>query len=175
MKNDLVMCVWLTGLPCSGKTTIGRALSSTLKNKYNINAVYLDGDEMRKTINSDLGFSKDDREENIRRIIELVKLLNKNGIFVIAGFISPYKLMRKKARDEIGEGYIEVFVDAPVNVCEFRDVKGMYKESREKTIKNFTGISSQYEIPENPDMCIRTDLLSVENSVGKIVNYIKDK
>ncbi len=175
MKNSSATCVWLTGVPCSGKSTIGRALSDTLKNEHGISSVYLDGDSVRSTVNSDLGFSSEDRTENIRRVVEIVKLLNKQGIFVISGFISPQKSMRENARKEIGAGFVEVFVHASISVCEARDVKGMYKKARNGTLGEFTGVSSLYEEPENADVFINTEDVSVESAVESIITHIKGK
>ncbi len=163
-----VMTIWLTGLPSSGKTTIGRKLAYRLEIQR-IKAVYLDGDDIRKTVNKDLGFSDEDRKENIRRTVELVKLLNRLGIIVIAGFISPFRMMREDAKKKIGGAFFEVYVNAPLEVCEKRDVKGMYKQARKGELPGFTGVGAPYEPPEYPDIEVRTDLEDVETSVSRIL------
>jgi adenylylsulfate kinase len=166
--------IWLTGLPCSGKTTIANSLSKILKEKgYKVEV--LDGDVIREYISKGLGFSREDRFENIRRVSFVAKLLTRNDVITIVAVISPYREMRKMAREMIGENFIEVFVNAPLEVCEKRDVKGMYKKAREGLIKNFTGIDDPYEPPENPDIEIRTDILTVPECVAKILNFLKEK
>ncbi|HED06229.1 MAG TPA: adenylyl-sulfate kinase [Ignavibacteria bacterium] len=165
--------LWLTGLPCSGKTTISIKLTEIFLEKK-INIIYLDNDVMRSegSLNSDLGFSTKDREENIRRIIGLTKLLIEQDINVVVAVISPYKEMRQRARNILGEGFIEVYIHAPLEVCEKRDVKDMYKKARNGEISNFTGISDPYEEPENPELIIETSNQTVEESVQDILVYI---
>ncbi len=168
--------LWLTGLPCSGKTTISIELKKVLIKKK-INVVYLDNDIMRSkgSLNSDLGFSKEDREENIRRIIGLTKLLVEQNINVIVAVISPYRFMRQQARAILGKNFIEVYVRAPLELCEKRDVKGMYKKAREGEISNFTGVSDPYEEPENPELIIETSNQTIEESVNNILDYFNKR
>jgi len=167
--------IWLTGLSAAGKTTIGRDLEKELFKKGFLTQI-LDGDNIRSGINSNLGFSSEDRYENIRRISEVTKLFIDCGIICINSFITPTNDIRKMAKDIIGEDdFIEVFVNAPVEVCEQRDPKGLYKKAREGKIKDFTGIDAPFDIPENPDIEIRTDLLNVEESVQKCLEYILPK
>jgi len=143
--------IWLTGLSAAGKTTIGRDLEKELFKKGFLTQI-LDGDNIRSGINSNLGFSSEDRYENIRRISEVTKLFIDCGIICINSFITPTNDIRKMAKDIIGEDdFIEVFVNAPVEVCEQRDPKGLYKKAREGKIKDFTGIDAPFDIPENPD------------------------
>lgn len=167
-KNKVI---WFTGLSGSGKSTIAVNLEKELI-KNNTLTYILDGDNIRHGLNSDLGFSKEDRDENIRRISEVTKLLYEAGIFTLVCFISPHKKEREKARKLIGEDFIEIFVDCPLEECEKRDTKGMYKKAREGIIKDFTGISAPYEKPKNPELRINTKELNIEQSVSKILNYI---
>lgn len=170
MKNQKGFVLWFTGLPCSGKTTVADEIAKKLKNN-GLKIERLDGDIVRKSLSSDLGFSKQDRIENIKRIIFVSKLLSRNGVGVIATFISPYKEIRNQARKET-TNFIEVFVDCPLDECRRRDVKGMYKLAEQGKIKDFTGISAPYEEPENPEITIYTAKETVEESCQKILNYI---
>jgi len=164
--------IWFTGLSGSGKTTLGIALERELYKKGFLTQI-LDGDNIRAGINNNLKFTKEDRRENVRRIAEVSKLFVNSGIIAINGFISPTDNMRNIAKEIIGaENYIEVFVNAPLEVCEQRDVKGLYKKARKGLIPNFTGISSPYEVPENPDIEIHTDKLSVKESIDKILDFV---
>jgi adenylylsulfate kinase len=173
-NNVKGVTIWLTGLPCSGKTTIANALSKILKEEgYKVEII--DGDVIREYISKGLGFSREDRFENIRRVSFVAKLLTRNDVITIVAVISPYREMRKMAREMIGENFVEVFVNAPLEVCEKRDVKGMYKKAREGIIKNFTGIDDPYEPPENPDIELKTDILQVEECVEKILKFLKEK
>ena len=170
--NQHSMVIWLTGLSGSGKTTIGSALERKLFERKYLSQV-LDGDNIRSGINNNLSFSVEDRNENIRRIAEVSKLLLRSGIIVINCFISPTNKIRQMAKEIIGEeNYIEVFINAPLTVCEERDTKGLYEKARKGEIKNFTGIDSPFEAPLNPDIELRTDMLSVEESVNKVLDYI---
>ena len=165
--------LWFTGLSGSGKTTIADSLYEKLiKKKHYIEL--LDGDEIRENLTKDLGFSKEDRDENIRRISYICKLLSRNGIGVITAFISPYKKMRDYAR-ESSKNFIEIYVATPLHICEKRDVKGLYKKARSGEIKMFTGISDPYEEPENPEITINTQNETVEESTGKIISYLEKK
>ncbi|MBN1250979.1 MAG: adenylyl-sulfate kinase [Bacteroidales bacterium] len=164
--------IWFTGLSGSGKTTLGLALEKELFNKGFLTQI-LDGDNIRSGINNNLTFTREDRRENIRRIAEVSKLFVNCGIIAINGFISPTDNMRNIAKEIIGaENYIEIFVNAPIEVCEKRDVKGLYEKARKGLIPNFTGISSPYEIPKNPDVEVCTDKLTIQESVDKILKFI---
>jgi adenylylsulfate kinase len=167
--------VWLTGLSGSGKSTIARSLESLLVGPGHL-ADVLDGDNIRHGLNSDLGFSHTDREENIRRISELSKLFADAGIITIAAFISPYRSGREYARGIVGtERFIESYVDVSLNECEKRDPKGLYKQARAGEIPDFTGIDAPYEEPENPELRITTDNATPDESAGKIMEYLADK
>jgi len=165
-------CIWMTGLSGAGKTTVAIALEAALKKRLK-KVERLDGDIVRKTFCSDLGFSKEDRDENIRRISYVSSYLSQEAI-VIASFISPYRQAREKAR-AINNNFIEVFVDAPLKVCEARDVKGLYAKARSGEIKNFTGIDDPYEVPRHPEIHLDTDKETVEESVQKILDYLKKR
>lgn len=168
------MVVWLTGLSGSGKSTLARALETNLFNRH-MQVYVLDGDNIRLGLNSNLGFSPDDRVENIRRIAEVAKLMADAGLIVITSFISPYRLDRSKARKTILSDdveFIEVHVAAPLQVCERRDPKNLYKRARSGDIKDFTGIDAPYEEPENPEITIHTDRESVKESVGRLLDFL---
>lgn len=162
--------IWLTGLSGSGKSTIAIDLKKTLVQYIDRSIQILDGDVLRKGINSDLGFSKEDRDKNIFRIGCLCELLNNNGVITIVPVISPYISMRDKVKEKVN--MIEIYVKCPLCVCEERDVKGMYKLAREGKIKNFTGISDPYEEPINPNIVCETDKETIEESVRKIIEYM---
>jgi len=168
------MIVWLTGLSGSGKSTLANELEKR-RFEEGCRTYVLDGDNIRKGLNQDLGFSAEDREENIRRIGEVAKLFVDAGILVITAFISPYLKDRKMVRDIMQEGeFVEVFVKCSLEVCEERDPKGLYIKARKGIIKNFTGIDDPYEEPENPELVVETDNLTIEESVDKIWAYLKD-
>jgi adenylylsulfate kinase len=172
LLNQKGIVIWLTGLSGAGKTTIALALNDELERKNYFTQV-LDGDELRKGINSNLGFSETDRFENIRRTAEIAKLFVNSGIITICSFISPTKQIRSSTKEIIGaENYFEIYVNTPLNVCEERDVKGMYKKARAGEIKNFTGIDSVYEIPIDSNMEINTTNLSVTECVGRILDKV---
>jgi adenylylsulfate kinase len=164
-------CVWLTGLPCSGKTTIAIELIRQLEEKL-LRTEYLDGDIVRKSVCADLGFSKEDRDENIKRITLVSSFLSQRAITVCA-FVSPYQEARDKAR-KMMPNFIETFVDCPVDACIKRDVKGMYAKALAGEIKGFTGIDDPYENPKNPEVTCYTDKESVEESVAKIIKYLEE-
>ncbi len=175
LLNQHSKVIWMTGLSAAGKTTLARNIEMEL-NKRGYLTQILDGDNMRMGINADLGFSNEERYENIRRIAEVSKLFLNCGIICINSFISPTKEIRDMAKNIIGkENFIEIFVNAPIEICEQRDVKGLYKKAREGKITNFTGIDSPFEIPEEPDIEIRTDQLSIEDSVKKCLEIIIPK
>ena len=164
--------LWLTGLSGSGKSTIAQALERRLYNEGYFPQV-LDGDNIRTGINNNLGFSIEDRAENIRRIAEVSKLYINSGIITINSFVSPTIAIREAAKAIIGaEDFIEVFINTPLEICEARDVKGLYKKARKGEIKGFTGIDSPYEAPPNPDIDVPTEHKSIEESAGMIYDYI---
>ncbi|MFA5573967.1 MAG: adenylyl-sulfate kinase [Brumimicrobium sp.] len=166
--------LWFTGLSGSGKSTIANALEVELF-KENKKVYVLDGDNIRMGINKGLGFSLEDRNENLRRIAEVSKLFVDAGIIVLAAFISPTIKDRKMVEEIVGEDqFFEIFVDTDLETCEKRDVKGLYQKARKGEIKNFTGIDSPYEKPENPDVHIRTEKESVEDAVRKLINFVKN-
>lgn len=165
--------IWMTGLSGSGKTTIAIGVEREL-NKLGILTQILDGDNIRTGINNNLGFSQEDRKENIRRISEVSKLFLNCGIVTINCFVSPTNDIREVAKNIIGEkDFFEVYVNAPYEVCEQRDVKGLYKKARNGEIKNFTGLDAPFEAPQNPNIEIKTNELSIEESVKKVVDHIK--
>ena len=164
--------LWFTGLSGSGKSTVANALDIRL-NEGGKATYLLDGDNIRLGINSDLGFSIEDRNENIRRISEIGKLFVDAGLITIACFISPLKVNREMARTALGEDFIEIFVDCPLGECEKRDPKNLYKKARLGEIKEFTGITSPYEKPENPEIVINTKDQTIDQCVDKILDYLK--
>lgn len=167
--------IWFTGLSGSGKSTIAIALERELQ-KRGLLCRILDGDNIRSGINNNLGFSEEDRVENIRRIAEIGKLFVDTGIITIAAFISPNNDIREMAANIIGkENFLEIFVSTPIEECERRDVKGLYAKARRGEIKNFTGISAPFEAPANPTLSIDTSKLSVEESVNKLLELILPK
>ena len=172
-KSDLIKSpnkvVWLSG---SGKSTIAVELEKKLHEK-GILSYLLDGDNVRHGLNKNLGFTKEDREENIRRIAEVTRLFHDSGLFVMASFISPFKKERDFARSLVGDDFVEVFVDCPLEECEKRDTKGLYKKAREGLIKDFTGIDQEYEIPENPEIILNTKEKNVEECVEEILKYLE--
>lgn len=164
--------LWLTGLSGSGKSTIAQHLERKLYNDGFFVQV-LDGDNIRSGINNNLGFSAEDRVENIRRIAEIAKLYLNTGVITINSFISPTNEIRQMAKDIIGSSdFIEVYVNASVETCEKRDVKGLYKKARTGELKNFTGIEGGYEAPSNPAIEIKTENLTIEESVDIIYNHL---
>jgi adenylylsulfate kinase len=163
--------IWFTGLSGSGKTTLASALERNLFEKGYLTQV-LDGDNIRTGINNNLGFSHEDRKENIRRIAEIAKLLINSGVICLCAFVSPSEETRKIVRDIIGDDdFLEIFVSTPIEVCETRDVKGLYQKARAGKIKNFTGISAPFEIPQNAILSIDTSNKTVE----ECVNILLDK
>lgn len=173
MRIKKIFVLWLTGLSASGKTTTAKALKKELE-KYHGKVHHLDGDEVRDASPVKLGFSKEDRDKNIKLAIELAKGYQNKGFIVIASFISPYREHRDWGRDRL-DNFIEVFIDAPLEVCESRDPKGMYKKARIGEIKVFTGVSDPYEEPDNPDIHLKTNDMRAEDCAGEIVKYLIDK
>lgn len=164
--------IWFTGLSGSGKSTLAIALERELHNRGLLCRI-LDGDNIRTGINNNLGFSEEDRIENIRRIAEVSKLFVDSGVITIAAFISPTNEIRKMASSIIGsDDFIEVFVDTPLEVCEQRDVKGLYKKARAGEIKEFTGISSPFEPPTQPNLRIDTSIQEIEQSISELLDYV---
>ena len=165
--------VWLTGLSASGKSTVAVELERQLFER-GCQTLMLDGDAVRQGLCSDLDFSEKGRHENIRRVGEVAKLFSKTGFICIAAFISPHRADRSKVRQIMADGtFIEVFVNAPLAVCEARDPKGLYARARAHEIKHFTGISAPYEAPLNPEVEIRTDKLTVPEAVAKVLKHLQ--
>ncbi|MCB2219412.1 MAG: adenylyl-sulfate kinase [Bacteroidetes bacterium] len=172
LLNQRSKVIWMTGLSGAGKTTIAKYLDEALYKKGYV-AQILDGDNIRSGINNNLNFSEVDRYENIRRIAEVSKLFINCGIIIINSFISPTEEIRNMALEIIGkENFVEVFVSAPIEVCEQRDTKGLYAKARRGEIKNFTGIDSPFELPEHADITVRTDQQSIEESVNQVLEYL---
>ncbi len=172
-KNQKGFVLWFTGLSQSGKSTLASEISKILIKK-GIVIERLDGDAVRQTLSKGLGFSREDRDKNIRRAGSIAKLFSKRGVVVIASFISPYRKIREKLKKEI-PNFIEIYCKCPVNVCEKRDTKGLYKKARRGEIKCFTGISDPYEEPKNPDILIKSDKESIQESAQKIINFLKER
>lgn len=175
IKNHRSMVIWFTGLSGSGKSTIASALHKRLtENK--MHSYVLDGDNIRLGINSDLDFSAEARSENIRRISEIAKLFVDAGVITITSFISPFIEDRAKARHIIGDAdFIEVYVDCPLQVCEQRDVKGLYARARKGEIKNFTGIDSPYEAPSSPEITVKSNEMSIDQCVDAVLIELEKK
>jgi adenylyl-sulfate kinase len=163
--------LWFTGLPCSGKSTLARRVEEILLER-GMNVEVLDGDEVREHLSKGLGFSKEDRDTNIRRIGYVAKLLSRNGVVAVGAAISPYKAIRDEVRSW-HDRFVEVYVKAPVDILTDRDVKGMYKKALAGQIKHFTGVDDPYEPPENPEVIVETDKESVDESVTKIVRTLE--
>lgn len=169
------MMLWFTGLSGSGKSTVAIALERELHSRGLLCRI-LDGDNIRSGINNNLGFSAEDRVENIRRIAEVGRLFVDTGIITIAAFISPNNQLREMAAEIIGkDDFVEVFVSTPLEECEKRDVKGLYAKARRGEIKNFTGISAPFEAPEHPDITLDTSKLPIEESVKILLDYVLPK
>ncbi|SDS24861.1 adenylyl-sulfate kinase [Christiangramia echinicola] len=175
LKGHNSFVIWFTGLSGSGKSTLANMVEKELYQK-GIHTFSLDGDNVRSGLNNNLGFAREDREENLRRIAEVAKLFVDSGNVVIASFISPLSSDRNFIKNIIGsKDFVEVFVNTPLEVCESRDVKGLYKKARIGEIKNFTGIDAPYEAPFSPEVEVKTDLEDAEVSVSRIVEYVKNK
>ncbi len=163
--------IWFTGLSGSGKTTIAHMVEEKLV-QAGVPVEVLDGDVVRENLSKGLGFSKEDRDTNIRRIAFVAHLLQRNGVFVITAAISPYKALRDEAR-AMAKDFVEVFADAPLEVCEARDTKGLYAKARAGEIKGFTGIDDPYEAPENPEILIDTETLKPEEAAQRILAHLE--
>ena len=176
LKNDHKPCVvWLTGLSGSGKTSTADALENKL-HALGYKTYTLDGDNVRHGLNNDLGFTDADRVENIRRVAEVAKLMVDAGLIVITAFISPFISERKYARQILADNeFIEVFVDAPIEVCEARDPKGLYKKARSGQLKNFTGIDSEYQKPQNPEIVLESSKKPPEELANYVLEYLISK
>lgn len=167
--------LWFTGLSGSGKSTLANAVAKTLF-EQNIQCYVLDGDNVRHGLNSDLGFSSEDRTENIRRIGEVAKLFVDSGQIVLTAFISPFRQDRQLVRSKLEQDeFIEIYVHCPLETCEQRDPKGLYKKARNGEIRDFTGIDSPYEPPLSPELVVDTDQYSIEQCVQQIISYLKNK
>ena len=167
--------IWFTGLSGSGKSTIANNLEEKLL-KMNISTYTLDGDNIRKGVNNDLTFSPKDRSENIRRIAEVANLFVDAGVVVLGAFVSPYRKDRENIKKIVGDSnFIEIYINTSLKECEKRDVKGLYKKARKGEIKNMTGIDAPYEAPMNPDIEIKTEILTIDKSVKRIIDIIIKK
>ncbi len=174
LLNQKGTVLWFTGLSGSGKSTVADAVNQRFFKNGKLSYI-LDGDNVRQGLNKDLSFSDTDRKENIRRISEVAKLMADAGVIVLTAFISPFREDRAQAREIIGEeNFVEIFIDTPLEICEARDVKGLYKKARAGEIPSFTGISSPYEAPESPEVRVKTENQSVEESVNTIFAQLKN-
>ena len=174
IKKHSSCIIWLTGLSGAGKSTVADLLEQKL-NKQNKHTFLLDGDNLRHTLNQDLGFSDDDRNENIRRIGHVGKLMVDAGLIVIASFISPFEKQREFTRNLFEKNeYIEVFLNTPLEVCEQRDIKGLYQKARSGQLKDFTGIDSAYEKPKKPEITLDGANYSADELSDKIINYLSE-
>lgn len=171
IKNQLGCVLWLTGLSGSGKSTIANALEKTL-NSQGYHTYLLDGDNIRHGLNGDLGFTDIDRVENIRRISEVAKLFADAGLITLTAFISPFQADRDLARSLLADRYIEIFVDASLEICEQRDPKGLYKKARSGKLINFTGVDSAYEVPTTSEIVLNSSEASFQNCITKIIDYL---
>ena len=174
IKNQKACTIWMSGLSGSGKSTIANALEMTL-HSFNNHTYILDGDNTRLGLNKGLLFSEEDRNENLRRVAEVCKLMNDAGLIVICSFISPFEKNRQLAKEIIGENFIEFFVDTDLSVCEERDPKGLYKKARLGEIKDFTGISSPFEFPENAIVLKNNVEIDLDKNVQIIVSHLQNK
>ena len=172
LNNHKSVVLWFTGLSGSGKSTLAHAVEEEL-HQIGCRTIVLDGDNMRHGLCKDLDFSDESRKENIRRIGEVAKLFIESGVITLTAFISPFKEERDKVRKLLAnQDLIEIYVKCPISVCEARDVKGMYKKAKANEIKNFTGISSPYEVPESPDLIVNTNQETLDESVDKVLGVL---
>ena len=172
--HDKGFCLWFTGLSGAGKTTISKIVEEELEQRRNRLEI-LDGDVVRENLSKGLGFSKEDRDTNIRRIAFVADLLSRNGVPVITAAISPYREIRDEARELMGDRFIEVFVKASVEICAERDVKGLYEKAFKGEIKEFTGVSDPYEPPLNPEIVLDTEHDSAEEDAAKILTLLEER
>ena len=172
--NDNGFCLWFTGLSGAGKTTISQHIEGELRDRRKRLEI-LDGDVVRENLSKGLGFSKEDRDTNVRRIAFVADILSRNGVPVITAAISPYKEIRDEAREMMGDRFIEVYIEASVDACAERDVKGLYKKAFAGEIKEFTGVSDPYEAPENPEVTCHTESESPEESAQKLLDYLEER
>jgi len=170
-QNSNGACLWFTGLPCSGKSTVADLVAKELRNMGK-KVERLDGDIVRKSLTRDLGFTKRDRDLNIGRVTFVAKLLSRNDVFVLISFVSPYIEKRRHAREET-TNFIEIYVKASLEECRKRDVKGMYKKAINGEIEDFTGISDPYEEPPDPEIILDTDIETSEESTEKVISYLE--
>ena len=173
IKNQKSCTIWMSGLSGSGKSTVANQLEAAL-NEQGYHTYTLDGDNTRLGLNKGLGFSEEDRIENIRRVAEVCKIMNDAGLIVICSFISPFEKNRTQAKEIIGENFIEVFIDADLETCEMRDPKGLYKKARAGEIKDFTGISSPFETPVNAIVLKNNTEEDLETNVNLLIDLIKN-
>jgi adenylylsulfate kinase len=175
LLNQKGVVLWFTGLSASGKSTLALSVEERLFEMGHLTNV-LDGDNIRHGLNKNLGFSPEDREENIRRIGEVSKLFADAGVITMTAFISPYRADRDKARERLPEGrFIEIYMQVPLHIAEQRDPKGLYEKARKGEIKEFTGISAPYEEPLNPELIVDTEKLNVNESTDLVLNYLKSR
>ena len=175
LNNHKSVVIWFTGLSGSGKSTLAHSVEEILFSK-GCRTFVLDGENVRHGLTSNLGFSNEDRKENIRRIGEVTKLMMEAGLIILTAFISPFREDRIAVRNLISDGdFIEIYCKASLETCEARDLKGLYKRARLGEIKNYTGINSPYEIPDNPELIIDIDKESLEESVSKIISFLQTK
>jgi|SRR5690554_492380 len=175
LKKHKPLLLWFTGLSGSGKSTVANAVEQALFSK-GIHTYILDGDNVRKGINANLSFSPEDRTENIRRIGEIANLMLDAGIVVLAAFVSPYREDRENVKNIVGiANFVEIYVNTPLEECERRDVKGLYKKARKGEIENFTGVNAPYEVPLTPDIEIDTAQMNLDDCVTKITKEIREK
>jgi adenylylsulfate kinase len=168
--NDRAFVIWLTGLPGSGKTTIANKINNELRER-NIKSELLDGDELRKNISSELGFSKKDRDIHVRRVVYISDLLSRNGIACVVSLISPYLEMREFARKAL-PNFVEIWVKCSIETCIQRDPKGLYKNAMDGKVTDLTGLQSTYEPPISPEITLDTDILDTQQCVGKVLDFL---
>ncbi|MEA3365200.1 MAG: adenylyl-sulfate kinase [Candidatus Hydrogenedentes bacterium] len=174
LNGHKAVVIWFTGFSGSGKSTLAHAVEQALYER-GCRSIVLDGDNIRHNLNKDLGFSPEDREENIRRIGEVAKLFTDGGMIAMTAFISPYRADRDQARALLKKEFIEVYLNCALDICEKRDVKGLYKKARTGEIKEFTGISAPYEEPLNPEIIVNTGIETVEESTQKVLAFLEEQ
>jgi len=175
LKGHEPACLWFTGLSGSGKSSIANTVEELLNKQYGVHTYLLDGDNIRSGLNRDLGFSIEDRTENLRRLGEVARLFVDAGLIVLTAFISPLRSERERARQILPPGrFIEIYVDCPLAVCEQRDPKGLYKKARLGELAEFTGITSPYEPPDKPDIILHSAEQSIEDCAQQVINYLMD-